>query len=53
MEVEKAKVDIKLTISAFVSDEVVKEDRLRIDIYRRLSSCLDSVRDIRDTRRGN
>ena len=43
MEVEKAKVDIKLTISAFVSDEVVKEDRLRIDIYRRLSSCQESV----------
>ncbi|MGE4397671.1 MAG: DEAD/DEAH box helicase [Sulfurimonas sp.] len=36
---EKLKVDIKLTISAFISDEVVKEDRLRLDIYRRLSSC--------------
>lgn len=36
---EKVKVDIKLTISAFISDEVVKEDRLRLDIYRRLSSC--------------
>jgi len=38
-EGERAKVDIKLTISAFVSDEVVKEDRLRLDIYRRLSQC--------------
>lgn len=36
---EKVKVDIKLTISAFISDEIVKEDRLRLDIYRRLSSC--------------
>ncbi|OHE08685.1 MAG: transcription-repair coupling factor [Sulfurimonas sp. RIFOXYD12_FULL_33_39] len=36
---EKLKVDIKLTVSAFISDEVVKEDRLRLDIYRRLSSC--------------
>lgn len=36
---EKLKVDIKLTISAFISDEIVKEDRLRLDIYRRLSSC--------------
>lgn len=36
---EKLKVDIKLTISAYISDEVVKEDRLRLDIYRRLSSC--------------
>ncbi|MCK9473143.1 DEAD/DEAH box helicase [Sulfurimonas sp.] len=40
---EKVKVDIKLTISAFISDEVVKEDRLRLDIYRRLSACEDSV----------
>lgn len=40
---EKLKVDIKLTISAFISDEVVKEDRLRLDIYRRLSSCENAV----------
>ncbi len=38
-ESERAKVDIKLTISAYISDEVVKEDRLRLDIYRRLSQC--------------
>lgn len=38
-ENQKAKIDIKLTISAFISDEVVKEDRLRLDIYRRLSAC--------------
>ena len=43
MENERAKVDIKLTISAYLSDEVVKEDRLRLDIYRRLSSCEESV----------
>jgi len=42
-ENERAKVDIKLTISAFISDEVVKEDRLRLDIYRRLSQCEESV----------
>jgi transcription-repair coupling factor (superfamily II helicase) len=35
----KAKVDIKLTISAFISDEVVREDRLRLELYRRLSHC--------------
>ena len=40
---EKTKVDIKLTISAYISDEVVKEDRLRLDIYRRLSSCKEVV----------
>ncbi|MEA3371010.1 MAG: TRCF domain-containing protein, partial [Campylobacterota bacterium] len=42
-EGERAKVDIKLTISAFISDEVVKEDRLRLDIYRRLSQCEEAV----------
>jgi len=42
-ESERAKVDIKLTISAFISDEVVKEDRLRLDIYRRLSQCEESL----------
>lgn len=43
MEKERAKVDIKLTISAFISDEVVKEDRLRLDIYRRLSGCEEAL----------
>ncbi len=43
MESERAKVDIKLTVSAFISDEIVKEDRLRLDIYRRLSSCEEAV----------
>ncbi len=43
VQVEKMKVDIKLTISAYISDEVVKEDRLRLDIYRRLSACENGV----------
>ena len=43
MEKERQKVDIKLTISAFISDEIVKEDRLRLDIYRRLSACEEAV----------
>ena len=43
MESERAKVDIKLTISAYISDEVVKEDRLRLDIYRRLSLCEEAL----------
>ncbi|MDQ7043560.1 MAG: transcription-repair coupling factor, partial [Sulfurimonas sp.] len=42
-EGERAKVDIKLTISAYISDEVVREDRLRLDIYRRLSQCENAV----------
>jgi transcription-repair coupling factor (superfamily II helicase) len=43
VQVEKMKVDIKLTISAYISDEIVKEDRLRLDIYRRLSACENGV----------
>ena len=43
VESKKVKVDIKLTISAFISDEVVREDRLRLDIYRRLSQCEEAV----------
>ncbi len=35
----KAKVDIKLTVSAFISEDVVREDRLRLELYRRLSHC--------------
>jgi len=43
IESHREKVDIKLTISAFISDEVVTEDRLRLDIYRRLSQCENAV----------
>ncbi|QOP45164.1 DEAD/DEAH box helicase [Sulfurimonas paralvinellae] len=42
-ESERIKVDIKLTISAYISDEVVHEDRLRLDVYRRLSQCEEVV----------
>jgi len=38
-EVERKKVDIKLSISAYISDEVVQEERLRLELYRRLSHC--------------
>jgi transcription-repair coupling factor (superfamily II helicase) len=38
-ESSRAKVDIKLTISAYLSDEVIDHDRLRLEIYRRLSQC--------------
>ncbi|WP_434581243.1 DEAD/DEAH box helicase [Sulfurimonas sp. NW15] len=42
-EGERAKVDVKLSISAFISDEIVQEDRLRLDIYRRLAQCESAV----------
>lgn len=32
-------VDIKLSISAFISDAYIVEDRLRLELYRRLSKC--------------
>jgi transcription-repair coupling factor (superfamily II helicase) len=41
-EDEAKKVDIKLTISAYISDEIVSEDRLRLDLYRRLSQANDT-----------
>ncbi|MBD3800918.1 MAG: DEAD/DEAH box helicase, partial [Campylobacterales bacterium] len=38
-ETPKAKVDLKLAVSAYISDELVSEDRLRLELYRRLSLC--------------
>ncbi len=38
-ETPKRRVDIKLAVSAYISDEVVSEDRLRLELYRRLSLC--------------
>ncbi len=37
--VSREKVDIKLSISAYLSDAVIQEDRLRLELYRRLSQC--------------
>jgi transcription-repair coupling factor (superfamily II helicase) len=34
---EKQTVDIKLTISAFISSDYIVEDRIRLELYRRLS----------------
>ena len=47
---EKQSVDIKLTINAFISSECVSEDRIRLELYRRLSKCEDkaSVFEIQD-----
>jgi len=42
-ESTRDKVDIKLTIRAYLSDDIISEDRLRLDIYRRLSACEESV----------
>ncbi len=39
---EEAKtVDIKLAISAYISSDYIVEDRVRLELYRRLSKCQD------------
>ncbi|MCH9739609.1 MAG: DEAD/DEAH box helicase [Epsilonproteobacteria bacterium] len=36
---EELQVDIKLTIDAYLNEELIEEDRLRLELYRRLSQC--------------
>ncbi|HIP13394.1 MAG TPA: transcription-repair coupling factor [Arcobacter sp.] len=36
---ESQGVDIKLTINAFISSDYVSEDKIRLELYRRLSRC--------------
>ncbi len=38
-EDEDFQVDIKLTIDAYLNDELIEEDRLRLELYRRLSQA--------------
>lgn len=47
---EKHHVDIKLNINAYLSSELISEDRLRIDLYKRLSDCysLEEVYEIEE-----
>lgn len=37
--VEDKKVDLKLSVNAFLNTELISEDRLRFELYRRLSKC--------------
>jgi transcription-repair coupling factor (superfamily II helicase) len=41
-----AKVEMKLAVQAYLSDELISEDRLRLELYRRLSQC-DTVEEVR------
>ncbi|MCH5336279.1 MAG: DEAD/DEAH box helicase [Campylobacter sp.] len=36
---EENKIDLKLSINAFLNSELISEDRLRLELYRRLSGC--------------
>ena len=38
---EDISVDVKLTISAYISSEYISEDRVRLELYRRLSASND------------
>jgi transcription-repair coupling factor (superfamily II helicase) len=38
-EEEEKQVDIKLTVDAYLNEELIEEDRLRLELYRRLSQC--------------
>ncbi len=42
---KKKEVDLKLSISAYLSDELISEDRVRLELYRRLSKC-ESVNEV-------
>ncbi|EAL5740040.1 transcription-repair coupling factor [Campylobacter lari] len=39
-EVKEKKIDLKLNINAFLNSEYISEDRLRLELYRRLSKCM-------------
>ena len=39
VEEEQLQVDIKLTIDAYLNEELIEEERLRLELYRRLSQC--------------
>jgi transcription-repair coupling factor (superfamily II helicase) len=45
--VQNKEVEIKLTVSAFISSDYISEDRIRLELYRRLSKC-KSNKDILD-----
>ncbi|MBK1972138.1 DEAD/DEAH box helicase [Campylobacter sp. TTU_617] len=37
--IEEDKLDLRLSINAFLNNELISEDRLRLELYRRLSKC--------------
>ncbi len=36
---DEEQIDIKLSVDAYLSEELIEEDRLRLELYRRLSLC--------------
>ncbi len=43
--IKKNDVDLKLSINAYLSDTLIAEDRVRLELYRRLSKC-ESVNEV-------
>ncbi|MDD3463316.1 MAG: transcription-repair coupling factor [Sulfurospirillaceae bacterium] len=39
LPVQSKEVDIKLSVSAYISSDYIHEDRIRLELYRRLSKC--------------
>lgn len=48
--IKKEDIDLKLTVNAFISSDLINEDRVRLELYRRLSKCenLENIRDIEE-----
>jgi transcription-repair coupling factor (superfamily II helicase) len=48
--VKKQEINIKLNVSAYINEEYISEDRLRLEVYRRLGKCeeLHEVYEIED-----
>ena len=42
---KKKEIDIKLSVNAYIDSEYVSEDRIRLELYRRLSRC-ESVNEV-------
>lgn len=38
-DMQLSKVDLKLNINAFLNEDLISKDRLRLELYRRLSKC--------------
>ncbi len=45
VQTKKKSVEIKLSVNAYLSSEYIAEDRLRLELYRRLSRC-ESVKEV-------
>ncbi len=49
-KIEEKEIDIKLSIDAYLNENYIKEDRIRLELYRRLSRCreLEEIYDIEE-----